>query len=286
MAVTGKSLLAVATFRFFFQLPRVLAMRRLAALTALVFCLGSYSRVEAQEDTFGVHTPNQNLEADVVQIETQVKLSKYKNLLAEISKLELELASVVYVDQKDAEQSEPLLFQKEHRLEKLKAEATATREQLDKVGVPHTKDQLTKNEAESKLWHETMEKFNGLASEQKWREAEQLANEMASKFGSEDALIQAMLWTSINGQRKSQGLAPLIRERKSLDTKAPVITIYSIKDALPTVDKDVPIFVDVLTQSISAAIESSGTEKSESKIVYDAENQRLMVAGSTRQFAE
>ncbi len=125
-------------------------------------------------------------------------------------------------------------------------------------------------------------KFNGFVEEQKWRELSN-ANEMASKFGNEDALIQAMLWTSINGQRKSQGLAPLIREMKAPDTKAPIITMYSLKDALPTVDKDVPVFVDVLTQCISAAIESGATEKPESKIVYDAENKRLMVVASKPQ---
>lgn len=155
--------------------------------------------------------------------------------------------------------------------------------QTDPKGVPLTKEQLAKNEAESKLWHETMEKFNGLVKEQKWREAEQLANEMASKFGSEDALIQAMLWTSINGQRQSQGLAPLIRETKAPDTKRSIITLYSLKDLLPKSEKDVPVFVDVLTQCLSAAIESGGTEESESKIVYDAENQRLVVAGSKPQ---
>ncbi len=155
--------------------------------------------------------------------------------------------------------------------------------QTDPNGVPRTQERIAKNEAESKLWHEAMEKFNGFVEEQKWREAEQLANEMASKFGNEDALIQAMLWTSINGQRKSQGLAPLIREMKAPDTKAPIITMYSLKDALPTVDKDVPVFVDVLTQCISAAIESGATEKPESKIVYDAENKRLMVVASKPQ---
>ncbi|MBL8892448.1 MAG: hypothetical protein JNL67_20905 [Planctomycetaceae bacterium] len=155
--------------------------------------------------------------------------------------------------------------------------------QTDPKGVPLTKEQLAKNEAESKLWHETMEKFDGLVKDQKWREAEQLANEMASKFGSEDALIQAMLWTSINGQRKSQGLAPLIRERKAPDTKTPIITMYSLKDALPPDDKDVPVVMDVLTQCISATIEQGGTEKPESKIVYDAENKRLMVVASKPQ---
>ncbi len=155
--------------------------------------------------------------------------------------------------------------------------------QTDPKDVPLTKEEIAKNEAESKVWHETMEKFNGLVKEQKWREAEQLANEMASKFGNEDALIQTMLWTSINGQRKSQGLAPLVRERKAPDTKAPVITMYSLKDALPTVDKDVPVFVDVLTQCLSAAIDSGVTENSETKIAFDAENKRLMVVASKPQ---
>lgn len=155
--------------------------------------------------------------------------------------------------------------------------------QTDPKGVPLTKEQLAKNEAESKLWHATMEKFNGLVMEEKWKEAEQLANETASKFGYEDALIQAMLWTSINGQRQSQGLAPLIRETKAPDTKRSIITLYSLKDLLPKSEKDVPVFVDVLTQCLSAAIESGGTAESESKIVYDAENQRRVVAGSKPQ---
>ncbi len=155
--------------------------------------------------------------------------------------------------------------------------------QTDPKDIPLTKEQLAKNEAESKLWHETMEKFNGLVKEQKWREAEQLANEMASKFGSEDALIQAMLWTSINGQRKSQGLVPLIRETKAPDTKAPIITMYSLKDVLPKADKEVPVFVDVLTQCVSAAVEQGGTEKPESKLVYDAEYRRLIVVASKPQ---
>jgi hypothetical protein len=128
-----------------------------------------------------------------------------------------------------------------------------------------------------------MEKFNGLVKEQKWPEAEQLANEMASKFGSEDALVQGMLWTSINGQRKAQGLAPLIRETSAPNAKTPVITLHSLKDSLPKADDEVPVFVHVLTQCISAAIETGETENSKRKIVYDAENQRLVVVGSKPQ---
>jgi hypothetical protein len=155
--------------------------------------------------------------------------------------------------------------------------------QADQKGVPLTKEQLAKNEAESKLWHETMEKFNDLVKDQKWREAEDLANETASKFGYEDELVQGMLWTSINAQRKAQGLAPLIREMKAADTKPLIITLYSLKDILPKADKDVPVFVDVLSQCISAAIESGGTEKSETKIVYNAANERLLVLASKPQ---
>ena len=155
--------------------------------------------------------------------------------------------------------------------------------QADQKGVPLTKEQLAKNEAESKLWHETMEKFNGLVKEQKWPEAEQLANEMSSKFGSEDALVQGMLWISINGQRKAQGLAPLIRETSAPNAKTPIITLHSLKDKLPKADDEVPVFVDVLTQCISAAIETGETENPRTKIAYDAENQRLVVVGSKPQ---
>lgn len=149
--------------------------------------------------------------------------------------------------------------------------------QTDPKGVPLTKEQLAKNEAESKLWHATMEKFNGLVMEEKWKEAEQLANETASKFGYEDALVQGMLWTSINGQRKSQGLAPLLREMKAPDTTRPIITLYSLKGALPQTDKDIAVFVEILIQCVAAAIETDGTEKSDLKIVYDVEHERLLV---------
>lgn len=258
-------------------------MLRLSALAVLFSALVTSSQAQSQEAPVVEPAASQDPKADLVQIETQVKLTKYKSLLEEIAKLELELASVVYVDPKDAEQSEPLLFQKRHRLEKLKAEATTTREQLGTLDVPLTNEQLAKNEAESKLWHETMEKFNGLVKEQKWREAEQLANEMASKFGSEDALVQGMLWTSINGERKVQGLAPLIRETSAPDAMTPVIKLYSLKDALPKADNEVPVFVDVLTQCISAAIEPGGTESSKAKLVYDTENERLLVVASKPQ---
>lgn len=276
-------LIVVLKLHFPSQFPQGIAVLRLTTFTMLFSGLVACSQAQSQETPVVERTSTQDPKADVAQIETQVKLTKFKNLLEEITKLELELASVVYVDQKDAERSEPLLIQKQKLLDKLKVEATATREQLDKLGVPLTKEQIAQNEAESKLWHETMEKFNGLVKEQKWREAEQLANEIASKFGSEDALIQGMLWTSINGERKAQGLAPLIRETSAPDAKTPIITLYSLKDKLPKADDEVPVFVDVLTQCISAAIEPGGTARSESKLAYDAENQRLVVVGSNPQ---
>jgi hypothetical protein len=155
--------------------------------------------------------------------------------------------------------------------------------QADQKGVPLTKEELAKNEAESKLWHETMEKFNGLIKEKKWREAEGLANEMATKFGFEDALVQGMLWVSVNGERQIQGLAPLIRETDAPDRKTPFIKFYSLKEVLPKADNEVPVFVDVLTECISAAIKPVGTEKSESKLVYDEENKRLAVVASKPQ---
>lgn len=258
-------------------------MLRQTALTVLFSGLVACSQAQSQEAPVAEQTPTQNPNVDVVESETQAKLSKYKHLLEEIAKQELELATVVFVDQEDAERAEPLLFQKQRLIEKLKAEATATREQLDNLGIPIANTPLAKDEAESQLWHETMEKFNDLVNEQKWREAEQLANETASKFGSEDALVQGMLWTSINGQRKAQGLAPLIRETSAPDAKTPIITLYSLKDNLPRADDEVPVFVDVLTQCISAAIEPVGTETSKIKIAYDTENQRLMVVASKPQ---
>jgi hypothetical protein len=108
-------------------------MLRLAALTALVLCLGTSSRAEAQEDPSSEHTASQNLDAVVAQMEMQMQLSKLKKLFEKIAEHELEVATMVFADQEDAERSSPVLNQKEKLIEKLKTEATTTREQLDKL---------------------------------------------------------------------------------------------------------------------------------------------------------
>lgn len=108
-------------------------MRRLAALTAVALCLGTSFRAEAQEAPFAERTASQNLDAVVSQIEMQVQLSKLKKLFEKIAECELEVATVVFADPEDEKRSGPLLFQKQKILDNLKAEAKATREQLDKL---------------------------------------------------------------------------------------------------------------------------------------------------------
>lgn len=108
-------------------------MRRLAALTALVFFLGTDFRIEAQEAPFAERTASQNLDAIVAQMEMQVQLSKFRKLFEKIAEHELEVATMVFADQEDAEQSGPVLSQKAKLIEKLKTEATTTREHLDKL---------------------------------------------------------------------------------------------------------------------------------------------------------
>jgi hypothetical protein len=108
-------------------------MRRLAVLTAFVLFLGTNFQSEAQEAPFAERTASQNLDAVVAQMEMQVQLSKLKKLFEKITELELEVATMVFADQEDAERSGPKLSQKEKLIEKLKTEATTTREQLDKL---------------------------------------------------------------------------------------------------------------------------------------------------------
>ncbi len=136
---------------------------------------------------------------------------------------------------------------------------------------------------EKKLWHETAGKWNSLVKEQKWQEIEKLANETASKLGFEDDLIQGMLWTSINGQRKSQGLPTLIKQTRAQYEKPSIVKYHSLNELVPIADYESTLYVDVLTQCLSAAIESGETENSETKIVYDAENKRLKVVASKPQ---
>lgn len=70
-------------------------MLRLAALTALLLCLATNARVEAQEAPSDVHTPSQDLQVHITQMEVQAQLSQLKGLFEKIAKAESELATVV-----------------------------------------------------------------------------------------------------------------------------------------------------------------------------------------------
>jgi hypothetical protein len=111
----------------------VLIILRLAALTVLLSGLVACSQAPAQEAPFAERTASQNLDAVVAQIEMQVQLSKLKRLFEKIAEHELEAATMVFADQEDAERKSPILSQKEKLIEKLKTEATTTREQLGKL---------------------------------------------------------------------------------------------------------------------------------------------------------
>lgn len=152
--------------------------------------------------------------------------------------------------------------------------------QADKTPIQKANEKQAKDEAESKQWHDTMEKFNRLVTEGNWPKAEQLANETASKFGHNDALVQNMLLTSINGMRKSQGLAPIIVQKLVVDAKAdevPLVVLYSLKDALPSKGEDKARFVEILTHCILASIAADGADKSDAKVHFDSMNQGLIV---------
>jgi beta-lactamase regulating signal transducer with metallopeptidase domain len=152
--------------------------------------------------------------------------------------------------------------------------------QADTKEVQKDKEQKAKDTAESKQWHETLEKFNRLVTDGDWQKAEQLANETASKFGHDDALVQNMLLTSINGMRKSQGLAPIIIQKLLADPKAdeiPIVVLYSLKDFLPANAAEKEKFVDILTQCILASIANDGSDKPAVKVHYDTVNHGLIV---------
>lgn len=152
--------------------------------------------------------------------------------------------------------------------------------QVDAKGVQKDKEQQAKNLAESDQWRETMKEFNRLVREGDWQKAEQLANETASKLGHDDALVQNMLLASINGVRKSQGLAPIIVEKLVVDPKAdetPIVVLYSLKEFLPANAVDKERFVEILTQCVLAAIENDGSDKPDAKVHYDTVNHGLIV---------
>lgn len=103
-------------------------MLRFAALTAVLLCLGACSRVEAQEDPLGVHTPSQNLEAYVSQMELQVQLTKLKQLFKKITEAELDIATVA--GEADSEKARPFVEKKQKLIESLRVESDKTRDQI------------------------------------------------------------------------------------------------------------------------------------------------------------
>ena len=152
--------------------------------------------------------------------------------------------------------------------------------QADTKGVQKDTVQKDKDTAEPKQWHETLEKFNRLVVDGDWQKAEQLANETASKFGHDDALVQNMLLTSINGVRKSQGLAPIIIQKLVADPKAdeiPIVVLYPLKEFLPANATEKEKFVEILTQCVLASIANDGSDKPGVKVHFDTVNHGLIV---------
>jgi type II secretory pathway component GspD/PulD (secretin) len=111
-------------------------MRRLAALTVLVLCLGACSRAEAQEDLLDAHTPSQNLEAYVFQMELHVQLTKLKKLFEKKAEAEFELATVA--GETDPEKVRPFVEKKQTLIESLRVESEKTRDQISQLskGLP------------------------------------------------------------------------------------------------------------------------------------------------------
>lgn len=103
-------------------------MLRLVALTALVLCLVTNSRVEAQEAPLDVHTSTQDLQVHITQMEVQAQLSKLKGLFEKIAKAELELATVV--GETSPEQLGNFVEKKEKLIESLRVESGKTQERI------------------------------------------------------------------------------------------------------------------------------------------------------------
>jgi len=120
-------------------------MLRFAALTAVLLCLGACSRAEAQEDLLGVHTPSQNLDAYISQMELHVQLTKLKKLFEKKAEAEMELATVAgEADQEKA----PFVEKKQKVIESLRVESDKTRDQISQLakGLPQGYPlQLTSN---------------------------------------------------------------------------------------------------------------------------------------------
>jgi type II secretory pathway component GspD/PulD (secretin) len=111
-------------------------MLRFAALTAVLLCLGACSRAEAQEDPLGAHTPSQNLDAYVSQMELQVQLTKLKMLFEKKAEAELDLATVA--GETDPEKARAFVEKKQTLIESLRVESDKTRDQISQLakGLP------------------------------------------------------------------------------------------------------------------------------------------------------
>lgn len=103
-------------------------MLRLAALTPLILCLMTNARVEAQETTSDAHTPTQDLQVHITQMEVQAQLTKLTELFEKIAKAELELATVV--GETAPEQLGNFVEKKEKLIESLRVESGKTQERI------------------------------------------------------------------------------------------------------------------------------------------------------------
>lgn len=103
-------------------------MLRRAALTALVLYLVTNARVDAQEAPSDVHTPTQDLQVHITQMEVQAQLTKLTELFEKIAKAELELATVV--GETAPEQLGNFVEKKEKLIESLRVESGKTQERI------------------------------------------------------------------------------------------------------------------------------------------------------------
>jgi type II secretory pathway component GspD/PulD (secretin) len=129
-------MIIVLQLQFPSQLLRVFAMLRFAALSAIVLCLGAYSRAEAQEDPLGAHMPSQTLQTHIAQMELQVQVSKLKKLFEKIAEAELDLATVA--GETDPDNARPFVEKKQKLIESLRVDSDKTRDQIFHVakGLP------------------------------------------------------------------------------------------------------------------------------------------------------
>jgi type II secretory pathway component GspD/PulD (secretin) len=103
-------------------------MLRITALPALVLCLVTNARAEAQEAPSDVHTPSHDLQSHITHLEVQAQLSKLKGLFEKIAKAELELATVV--GETSPEQLGNFVEKKEKLIESLRVESGKTQERI------------------------------------------------------------------------------------------------------------------------------------------------------------